>query len=242
MKKILTVLFTLLLLLPCNAVKAESYPQIDTDFKVTFDGKALNGNYDAEALRKALEGMQPGDSADLEFTLVNSYKDGVDFYMSNEVLQSFEDDTKASGGAYTYQLIYTDSKGNETEIYSSKAVGGEGSSIEGLHGATDALTGYFLLENIPSGKTGKVTLHIELDGETQNNSYQDTLAKLQINFAVETPTEEIIRHKIPKTSTTGLFDKGEASVGRYFTVAGISFVLTLLFGILFLRSRREENA
>ena len=32
---------------------------------------------------------------------------------------------------------------------------------------------------------GIITLEVALDGETQGNSYQDTLADLQMNFAVE---------------------------------------------------------
>jgi hypothetical protein len=59
---------------------------------------------------------------------------------------------------------------------------------EGLHEATDALTDYFYLDTLSSGQSGTVTLKIALDGETQGNDYQDTLADLQMNFAVELTT------------------------------------------------------
>ena len=38
---------------------------------------------------------------------------------------------------------------------------------------------------LESGKSGIVTLKVVLDGETQGNTYQNTLASLQMNFAVE---------------------------------------------------------
>ena len=38
-----------------------------------------------------------------------------------------------------------------------------------------------------SGAEAEITLYIALDGETQGNIYQDTLAEVQMNFAVELP-------------------------------------------------------
>jgi hypothetical protein len=75
-------------------------------------------------------------------------------------------------------------------LFSSDTVGGDtvDAAGEGLHEATDALADYFYLDTLSSGQSGTVTLKIALDGETQGNDYQDTLADLQMNFAVELTT------------------------------------------------------
>lgn len=60
-----------------------------------------------------------------------------------------------------------------------------GDDLRGLHEATSSLKVYFLLGTLERGQSGQVTLNVGLDGETQGNSYQDTLANLTMNFAVE---------------------------------------------------------
>ena len=43
------------------------------------------------------------------------------------------------------------------------------------------------------GGSGTVTLYVALDGESQDNRYQDTAAMLQLRFAVEVvPTQLIV--------------------------------------------------
>ncbi len=55
----------------------------------------------------------------------------------------------------------------------------------GLHEATSNLEEYFFLDTLNSGENGMVTLDVALEGETQDNSYQNTAAKIRMNFAVE---------------------------------------------------------
>ena len=113
--------------------------------------------------------------------------------MSNTVLQSLEDGYNISGGAYTYILTYTGPKNKSTTLYDSRErannyVGGEqrGTNVPvGLHEATSNLEEYFFLDTLNSGENGMVTLDVALEGETQDNSYQNTAAKIRMNFAVE---------------------------------------------------------
>ena len=63
-RKITVIIFAMMLMLPLNTVKADSYPKEETDWKVIFNGSDLSSNYDEDAIREALKGMQPGDSAD----------------------------------------------------------------------------------------------------------------------------------------------------------------------------------
>ena len=55
---------------------------------------------------------------------------------------------------------------------------------------------YFYLERLKQGETGRVTLWLRVDGETQGNGYQKTLAQLQMNFAVEVVPEAVVRTEV----------------------------------------------
>ncbi len=91
-----------------------------------------------------------------------------------------------NGGAYTYELIYTNDAAGEVKVlYSSQNVGGEGSQ-DGLREATSAMGEYFYLGRLGAKGIGHIDLTIVLDPETIGNAYQNTLANLQMAFAVDT--------------------------------------------------------
>ena len=50
------------------------------------------------------------------------------------------------------------------------------------------MTDFFYLDRLDSGKSGKVSLTVALDGETNGNGYQNTLARLQMAFAADPVT------------------------------------------------------
>lgn len=154
---------------------------------VEFDGEAVESNLQSSELTEQIYQIQPGDSIELQVAIGNSGGSETDWYMTNEVLQSLEDSQSvAEGGAYGYELSYVGPDGTETVIYSSASVGGEtDAGEEGLHQATGSLEDYFYLDRLADGEKGQVLLRVQLDGETQGNDYQDTLARLQMNFAVE---------------------------------------------------------
>lgn len=62
---------------------------------------------------------------------------------------------------------------------------------------------HFYLDRLNNGETGFVNLTVKLDGETQGNDYQQTLAQLQMDFAVEEVSEithkEVEKIERPKT-------------------------------------------
>lgn len=157
-------------------------------WKVEFTGKNMESNFQSSALSDAVYALQPGDSVALSLALVNNDSQNTDWYMTNEVLSSLEDSqSMAKGGAYAYRLAYTNSLGEETILYNSENVGGEKGDVvgEGLREATDNLDEFFYLDRLAPGSSGMITLKVVLDGETQGNTYQNTLASLQMNFAVE---------------------------------------------------------
>lgn len=178
------------------------------DWKVTYEKNGISSNFKG-AEKEVLENLQPGDTIQLQIKLENKSSKKSDWYMANEVLQSLEDGTTASGGAYTYILTYTDPSGNVDTIYSNERVGGELSNtrsvdeLVGLNQATNMLKEHFYLDRLNAGETGIVRLSVTLDGETQGNDYQQTLAELQMDFAVEEVVEithkEVEKIERPKT-------------------------------------------
>ena len=170
-------------------VHAESY-QGKSGWHVAFNGQKMESNFKTADLDEAVSGLQPGDNIVFTLSVQNDYSVTTDWWMTNEVLHSLEDssaNSRTHGGAYTYILTYTDKTGDPFTLFSSETVGGENISAagEGLHEATDAMEEFFYLDTLASGQSGTITLEVALDGETQGTDYQDTLADLQMNFAVE---------------------------------------------------------
>lgn len=176
----------LLLSVP-HSVYAEEFFGGD-GWSVEFDGAKMESTFKSTDIDDAIYQLQPGDTVNFHLELKNSHEGETNWYMSNQVLQSLEDSQSvAEGGAYSYILTYIEPDGTEKFLYSSESVGGEtvNGSGEGLHQATDSLEDFFYLDRLSSGEKAEINLTVKLEGETQGNEYQDTLAKLQMNFAVE---------------------------------------------------------
>lgn len=175
-------------------VYADSF-QGGSGWQVKFtDENKMESNFKTSDMDDSVSVLQPGDSVVFTINLKNENSTATDWWMTNEVLKSLEDGSPngASGGAYEYVLTYKDKTGEEVTLFDSDRVGGEDgySGLEGLHAATIALDEYFYLDTLDFGQSGIVTLQVSLDGETQGNTYQDTLANLQMNFAVELNPDE----------------------------------------------------
>ena len=174
-----------------QSVSAETFYG-NSDWRVTFTGeKKMESNFRTADLNEAVGGLQPGDNIIFTMNLSNANETATDWYMTNEVLYSLEDRSangQTKGGAYTYRLSYQSSQGGEENVlFDSDTVGGENVSAagEGLKEATSSLKEYFYLDTLSQSQSGVITLEVALDGETQGNDYQDTLADLQMEFAVE---------------------------------------------------------
>jgi len=227
MKKYLAFIIMAILLISSMSIvaSAEEY-EGKKGMSVEYDGSKL---VTTGSLNDVLDQMLPGDTATVEIQLKNSADNDVDFWMSNDVLQSFEDSSEASGGAYEYQLAY---KGKD--IYNSAAVGGTDTEAGvGLHKATGALDEYFYLDTLSKGQTGSVTLKVTLDGETQRNAYMDTAANLEMKFAVEEIVPETVNPPKPQTGDTN-------NMTLYLIAICVSGIILLAIAVGLLRGKIKK--
>lgn len=226
-------------------VQAETFYG-DENWNVAFTSEnGMVSSFSTADINDVVSGMQPGDNVIITLDLKNENPASTDWYMQNEVLYSLEDrsaNKETGGGAYTYRLYYTDKDGTVQVLFDSDTVGGEDSvsvseTIEGLHGATNALKDYFYLDTMQNGQDGKITLEVALDGETQGNHYQDTLADLQMNFAVELLSEDV-----PESSRTDIVKTSdESKLPLLAAVSIISGLLLLIYCIYCFMEHRKRK-
>lgn len=243
MKKFLSLAVAVFMLVGTSLnVQAEAYRK-DEGWSVTFDGKKMKNSFSASDIDSAIYDILPGDTIEIHVDLKNTSGKKADWYMTNQVLQSLEDSKSvAEGGAYTYVLTYVNPEGESTLLYSSETVGGEkeNEAGEGLHEADDSLKDYFYLGRMGAGKSGEIVLKVGLEGETQGNDYQNTLARLQMNFAVEPTIEgshKTVTKKVIKTVKTG----DDTNVQMFVIAAGLSGCICLTFGVLNNKKRNEDD-
>lgn len=170
-----------------TTARAEDYE--GGDWKVEFTGEGMVSNFSSEDIANAVYSLQPGDSVSISLALENKSGQTTEWYMTNRVLSSLEDHSEeARGGAYAYRLSYASQDNEETVLFDSSTIGGDRNSAAGmgLHEAVESMGEYFRLDTLSAGEKGTVTLSVTLDGETQGNHYQNTLADLSMSFAVDT--------------------------------------------------------
>ena len=242
--KILSMATVLILVFASSVTAFAEDRQGASGWQVTFDGKKMESNFSSANMTEEVNEMQPGDSVELTVTIKNTFDGQADWYMKNQVLESLEDAGDAAGGAYDYLLTYTDAASQTTTLYSSEKFGGDGKiGGVGLHGATTSLQNYFYLDRLGNGQTGVVKLKVALDGETLVNDYQNTLARLQMDFATELVNgNQTVNHpggnplgvKVVKTGD-------EAKIMRYVILAFAAGLALLIYAVVSLRRRQEEE-
>ena len=231
-------------------VLANHYPETDPGWTVTFDSSSkMVSNFEKNVIDQTVAAMQPGDDATFRVTIRNTNKQNTNWYMENAVLKSLEDRSAlaaTTGAGYGYKLDYINSSGVREPLFDSDKVGGDQGYVdrqnryrEGLNEATENLEDWFFLEELGSGRSGHVELLVTLEGETQGNAYQDTLADLQMNFAVEllpgstTPPGSTTRTNVVKTG-----DNSHTML--YLVMAGVAGVVLLVLAIAGMKLRKRE--
>lgn len=220
-----------------------------------YDGKSMDNNFqyldtDDEAVMKARKAnpaiadvlgdravqLQPGDDIEFRINLKNYYSKSADWYMTHDIIDSLERGS-AQDGAYDYELGYMKTAASTPKIlFSSYSVGGDKTS--GLEEINTALKTdythngqkYFYLDTLKSGEGSGdapyVYLKIALDGETQGNGYQERLADLKMNFAVQ-----VVEPKGTTTTRTAPKTGDEHNLMPYYVAMIISGLLFLYFAL-----------
>lgn len=230
----------------------ELYGQSGWEVTFTSENKMAN-NFGQNSIDEAISNIQPGDSITFTLSLGNQNSKATDWYLTNEVVRSLEDtsrNTAIGGGAYTYYLAY-EGANRSVVLFDSETVGGEDS--EGLKDATEDLEQWVYLDSLNPGQGGRITLRVALDGETQGNNYQETLADLRMQFAVEVRPEPVtvieegppgtpppsqprnpIRTKIVRTGD-------ETNMIPYLIAMAISGVMFLLLALYGRKQNRKDK-
>ena len=240
-KKIISIICLLCLFCSISVIAfANSYTNEVGTVWFNSDGKTMDNDFQKNltdknvetALKERMRQLQPGDDVTFVINLRNDYSKATNWYMTSTIVDSLEEGT-AKDGAYTYYLRYvnnTNSSKNR-DIFRSEAVGGDSSS--GLMGVNSALKEdysrngekYFYLDNLAKGQGGQVLLTVALDGETQGNAYQDRLADLKMNFAVQIEDQKTPSNSnAPKTGD-------ENNLLPYYIIMVISGLLFLYFAL-----------
>lgn len=184
---------------------------------VTFDGENMTstGTRDGKDIRDSVAGLQPGDSAVFDITLINACDTDVDWWVRNKVERTMEgqndalvDDGANEGGYYSYTLEY-----EGKALFSNGMVGGDAvaptrntTSVQaapeagdgagkpdnaaksgGLFNATQnsGMEDYFFLGTFGPGQQRTMKLTMAIDGETHTNNYFDTDAGALLQYAAE---------------------------------------------------------
>ena len=258
-KKILCLAMIALMVIGTPLTANAEHFEGSKNWNVTFDGNNLKDNFTGSDVTESILNIQPGDSITVQINLKNTASKKTDWYLNNEVLNTLENSdagkaSNAEGGAYTYLLKYHDPSGTETVLYDSKVLGGdkqEGDKAEGLEQATLGRKDEFVyLDRLNKGESGYVSLYIELDGETQGNAYQETLAKLRMKFAVEKVNDETITKEIKKEGkdevivvtkyVPGMVKTGDNSkLVLFSSLALVSGLGILVYAFVLMKKRRE---
>ena len=226
MKKLsLFTVFLLLFSLLASSAFAENKKGSKNN-EVQFTGNEMISNFSSSDIEQLFRSIQPGDSAEAYVKVRNSSSLETLWYMHNEAIESLEESrNSAFGGYYAYKLTYTNPAGQEFELYNSDKIGDGEFSTVGLNKISESLKDYFYLDTLQPGQKGEVCLHMELEGETQGNGYQNTIASLEAQFAVE-PTEKKTV-KVPYTTRPRTGDDSDIMLWIFAGAASLCAVMLL---------------
>lgn len=216
-----------------------------TPWNVTFTSNAeMKTDFEANDISHLVNDIQPGDTAEIVINLKNDYKDATNWYMTNRILNSLEDTVaSAKGGAYTYNLSYVAPSGDEKSLFSSDTVGGDATAgdKQGLNEVSGAMDDYFLLGELAKGQTAQVQLAVSLEGETQGNAYQQSLADLSMDFAVEIASTGAQRNVTHVASLLQTGDQFLANLPLYLGLAAAGLIVLVIAVIGRRKSKKNEE-
>jgi len=220
-----------------------------------YDGKTMDNNFQylddqdentmlerkadpsiADVLGDRAVRLQPGDEIEFKINLKNYYTKSTDWYVTHDIIDSLERGS-AQDGAYDYELGYMKTATSTPKIlFSSYSVGGDNrSGLEEINSAlktdyTHDGQKYLFLDTLKANEGDNngpyVYLKMTLDGETQGNGYQERLADLKMNFAVQ-----VVSSNGTTTTRTAPKTGDENNLLPYYIAMTISGLMFLYFAL-----------
>jgi hypothetical protein len=140
---------------------------------------------DGSALASAFDGMAPGDTRTVAIKVENDNSHSAAFFVSEDTVATLEEgNSNAKGGAYSFGLSVGAAEQTAQSLLSAVAGGYDSNGKARTTGLSDIteLNNYQYLAELAPGEATYVFLTLELDGESFDSNYANTLGTLAFQF------------------------------------------------------------
>lgn len=160
------------------------YAAGEPDVYVDKEGKLQTQNLNFDAF----ENMASGESATEVISVANKSDETVNFYVSQNTIQSLEQSNNTNGAAYEFGLSVGSSK-DDARLLLSKETGGYDvngkASDEGLTDIKE-IEGYTFFKTLKPGESTNLYMTLYLNGEGNDINYANAVGKIQLGFKIDT--------------------------------------------------------
>lgn len=211
------VIITAILLFVTSSLTVFAADAGDSGQGVVFEGGAekfvlLNGTKDD--FTQTFKNMMPGEERVQDISLTNEDKREMQFYFGVDVLNNLGSADKAGA---VYEISF--SAGGE--VFYQGLLGGEEGTLKDL--SDGSLGKNVLLADLKKGESTNVRMTMKLDGDSMDNSYQNSEGKIRFRFGVE--YDETAGQK------AGVTKKTQQKVGSTGTPSGSNPVEKFMNGV-----------
>ena len=114
--------------------------------------------------------------------------------------------------------------------------------MQGLEQATNALDDWFYLQTLSQGESGKLTLNVAFEGETEVNDYMDTNGSLDLKFAVELTRKDASATGPGNNSkkSSGVNSGDSSNLMLWTAFCAVAAALLLILALFSIRRDRKE--
>ena len=190
--------------------------------------------------QSAYENMMPGEERIQKVTLTNNDAEELKFYVRAEYTKPLGEGVADEQIAYDIEFVT-----NNESFYKGK--------IGGMTKANmNSLENNYLLKTLKKGESTTIDFKLKIDGDSMNNTYQNTEGYLKFIFSVErvnsTPVEKVVNvvKQVPVINKIPGVNTGDSTtIGLILGIFSASLLGMIVLVILKLRDRKDgqhENA
>lgn len=206
----------------------------DGDMGLTFEGDSEK--FITYEKSSAYENMAPGEERIQQITLSNDDYRELKFYVRSEYTNPLGE------GVANNQIAYDIEFSNNGETFYNGKIGGMTQSN------MDSLDQNYLLRTLKKGESTTVLMKIKVDGDSMDNTYQNTEGYLNLIFSVEhednTPVEKVVTviKKVPVINKIPGVQTGDTTViGTILGMFVASLALIIVIVVMKIRNRKGER-